>query len=131
VHRCSEPYLLSVVVNHAPPPQNTPAPPPGAPLPEKPTRQMEQAVEPFDGVLTERHTSADGSEYVRVAFGTGAVSPSGKVDDPSSIVDAEFLFLSGGGPKSQGGDSVSPESTAVWRRSISASSHRPCFSFQL
>lgn len=42
--------------------------------------------------MVERKTTPAGNEYVRVVLGAGA---GGEVDDPSAVIDAEFLFLAG------------------------------------
>lgn len=46
-------------------------------------------------VVVERRTTAGGAEYIRVVLGTkgGAAA---EVEDASAVIDAEFLFLSGG-----------------------------------
>jgi hypothetical protein len=41
----------------------------------------------FDGVLADSHTTEDGSEYIHLIFNRGR--------EPSAMIDAEFLFLSG------------------------------------
>lgn len=45
--------------------------------------------------VVERRTTAGGAEYIRVVLGTkgGAAA---EVEDASAVIDAEFLFLSGG-----------------------------------
>lgn len=63
-------------------------------MPGQPQRATAGAAQPFDGVLSERHTSGEGAEYVRLTFGMGA-GGEGEVPDPSSVVDAEFLFPAG------------------------------------
>ena len=60
---------------------------------------MEKYV-PFKGELIDRHTStANGSEYVRLALYPSSPSGDGQEDqgevDPVDIIDAEFLFLAG------------------------------------
>ena len=42
----------------------------------------------FDGRLADAHATSDGSEYVHLVFGEGSI-------DPSDVIDAEFLLLSG------------------------------------
>lgn len=48
------------------------------------------------GAVIERRTTEGGAEYIRVVLGTqgGAATD---VEDPSAVIDAEFLFLSGQG----------------------------------
>ena len=41
----------------------------------------------FDGVLADRHTTEDGSEYLHITFNRGR--------EPAAVIDAEFLFLTG------------------------------------
>lgn len=43
----------------------------------------------FDGVLADRHTTEDGSEYLHITFNRGR--------EPAAVIDAEFLFLTGDG----------------------------------
>lgn len=64
----------------------------GKPPPEKPERAPGRDGQPFDGVLADRHTTGEGAEYVRLTFGTAGGAAT-EVDDPSSVIDAEFLFL--------------------------------------
>ena len=64
-------------------------------MPGQPQRAAAGAAQPFDGVLSEQHTSGEGAEYVRVTFGMGAGGDAGDVSDPSTVVDAEFLFPTG------------------------------------
>ncbi|PRW57776.1 hypothetical protein C2E21_3490 [Chlorella sorokiniana] len=68
----------------------------GGDMPEQPKRQRKSAAQfvPFDGEVIERRTTAGGAEYIRVVLGTkgGAATD---VEDPSAVIDAEFLFLSG------------------------------------
>lgn len=64
-------------------------------MPGQPQRATAGAAQPFDGVLSERHTSSEGAEYVRLTFGMGDDGGEGEVPDPSSVVDAEFLFPAG------------------------------------
>ena len=61
---------------------------PGGDLPDKPQRSVKRQQVQFDGVVQERHTTARGSEYVRITFGE-------KGGDPVKVLDAEFLFLEG------------------------------------
>ena len=44
--------------------------------------------------VVDRHTTPSGAEYVRVVLGTAGGSAT-QVDDPSIVMDAEFLFLAG------------------------------------
>ncbi len=41
----------------------------------------------FDGVLADRHTTEDGSEYLHIIFNRGR--------EHAAVIDAEFLFLTG------------------------------------
>lgn len=59
------------------------------PMPEQPQRRRAKASVPFNGVLADRHSTANGSEYVRITFG-GDVE---EINDPSNVIDAEFLFF--------------------------------------
>ena len=63
-------------------------------LPAQPKRQQRAKGDfvPFDGALAESRAGADGSRYVRITFGTDG-GRADAVDDPSAVVDAEFLFL--------------------------------------
>ena len=45
--------------------------------------------------VVERRTTAAGAEYIRVVLGTSGGAAS-EVEDPSTVIDAEFLFLAGG-----------------------------------
>jgi len=63
-------------------------------MPERPKRRRQAASVPFDGVLAEQKTTSNGSEYVRITFGT-KLAVQGDIVDPSEIIDAEFLFLPG------------------------------------
>ena len=66
----------------------------GKQLPAQPKRQQQTGGKPFTGVIAERHATDSGAEYLRLTFGqptTGA----GEVDDPSRVIDAEFLFPAG------------------------------------
>jgi len=60
------------------------------PMPEQPKRKRQDTFVPFDGVLVDRHTTPNGSEYVRLTLGQSQDNA-----DPSNIIDAEFLFLAG------------------------------------
>lgn len=66
----------------------------GGDMPEQPKRQRKQKNDyvPFDGAVVERRTTPAGAEYVRVVLGT-AGGAAADVADPSSVIDAEFLFL--------------------------------------
>lgn len=68
-------------------------------MPAQPRRQRKLATDfvPFDGQLVERHTTPSGAEYVRITLGTAGGAAT-EVDDPSTVIDAEFLFLEGGRP---------------------------------
>lgn len=66
----------------------------GQPLPEKPQRSRESGVVRFDGVVRERHTTANGSTYVYIVLGTSG-GAADEVEDPASVVDAEFIFPPG------------------------------------
>ncbi len=59
----------------------------GERLPAQPLRQRQTSPVLFDGVLADRHTTEDGSEYIRLIFNRGR--------EPAAVLDAEFLFLSG------------------------------------
>ena len=48
-------------------------------------------------MLAERHSTSEGSEYVRITFGQ-PLDGGADVDDPSRVIDAEFLFLKGTAP---------------------------------
>jgi hypothetical protein len=65
-------------------------------MPERPQRQRKGAADfvPFDGQVVERRTTPGGAEYVRITLGTAGGS-AGEVADPSTVIDAEFLFLPG------------------------------------
>lgn len=60
----------------------------GRGAPNRPQRQRMLSTVQFDGRLADSHTTADGSEYVHLVFGEGSL-------DPSDVIDAEFLLLSG------------------------------------
>lgn len=64
-------------------------------MPAQPTRQYQTDYVPFDGVLVDRRTTENGSEYVRITLGLRG--PDGEeltsVEDPVNVIDAEFLFL--------------------------------------
>jgi uncharacterized protein (DUF1499 family) len=68
----------------------------GDTMPSRPERRRQTEIIPFDGVLAERRTTENGSVYVRVTLGVRD-SQSGEqvdqVDDPVTVIDAEFLFL--------------------------------------
>jgi hypothetical protein len=66
----------------------------GGDMPERPQRQRKGAADfvPFDGQVVERRTTPGGAEYVRITLGTAGGS-AGEVADPSTVIDAEFLFL--------------------------------------
>ncbi|BDA47534.1 hypothetical protein COCOBI_10-3820 [Coccomyxa sp. Obi] len=59
----------------------------GERLPERPQRQLQASPVRFDGVLADRHTTEDGSEYLHIIFNRGR--------EPAAVIDAEFLFLTG------------------------------------
>lgn len=63
----------------------------GGQLPEQPKRQLKSG-KPFDGKVLERHTTSDGAEYLWIVLGT-AGGAAAEVEDPSLVIDAEFLFL--------------------------------------
>eukprot|EP00208_Stichococcus_sp_RCC1054_P006789 CAMPEP_0206142630 /NCGR_PEP_ID=MMETSP1473-20131121/17675_1 /ASSEMBLY_ACC=CAM_ASM_001109 /TAXON_ID=1461547 /ORGANISM="Stichococcus sp, Strain RCC1054" /LENGTH=319 /DNA_ID=CAMNT_0053537703 /DNA_START=96 /DNA_END=1055 /DNA_ORIENTATION=+ len=67
----------------------------GGNLPDQPKAkyQAQGSAQLFDGVVADRHTTKEGVEYVRVTFGT-AGGDADDVQDPTSVVDAEFLFPS-------------------------------------
>ncbi|GAB4815568.1 hypothetical protein N2152v2_002614 [Parachlorella kessleri] len=60
--------------------------------PPRPQRQVSLEFTPFDGEVAERYTTEAGSHYVRLLFGA-AGGQATEVEEPSSVVDAEFLFL--------------------------------------
>ena len=65
-------------------------------MPERPKRRRQTEIIPFDGILAERRTTADGSEYVRVTLGIKDMQTGqevSQIDDPVTVMDAEFLFL--------------------------------------
>lgn len=64
--------------------------------PERPKFQQEMATQAFDGVLADRHRTADGSaEYVHIVFGAQQMQNE-KIDSKAvNVIDAEFLFLTG------------------------------------
>ncbi|EFN57033.1 hypothetical protein CHLNCDRAFT_143734 [Chlorella variabilis] len=68
----------------------------GGDMPAQPRRQRKLATDfvPFDGQLVERHTTPSGAEYFRITLGTAGGAAT-EVDDPSTVIDAEFLFLEG------------------------------------
>ena len=66
----------------------------GKQLPAQPKRQQQTGGKPFTGVLAERHATDSGAEYLRLTFGQPA-GGSAEVDDPSRVIDAEFLFPAG------------------------------------
>lgn len=49
---------------------------------------------PFNGVVQDRHKTSSGSDYVRITFGLPEKG-SRTVEDPSDVIDAEFVFLEG------------------------------------
>lgn len=51
--------------------------------------------------VVERRTTAGGAEYIRVVLGTSGGTAS-EVEDPSAVLDAEFLFLAGKEKKGRG-----------------------------
>lgn len=68
----------------------------GGTLPERPQRRRATEAARFDGVVVDQHTTAEGSEYILITFGGGqggSAPPEGS--DPSSLIDAEFLFFKG------------------------------------
>ena len=67
---------------------------PGKDLPSKPKRQVQSEGALFDGVLVDHHTTSLGSEYVRLTFGLQR-GGGNEVDDPTRVIDAEFLFPDG------------------------------------
>jgi len=66
----------------------------GETMPARPERRRQTEITLFDGLLAERRTTANGSEYVRITLG---VQKDGEqvveVNDPIKVIDAEFLFL--------------------------------------
>uniref|UniRef100_A0A061RVU9 Uncharacterized protein n=1 Tax=Tetraselmis sp. GSL018 TaxID=582737 RepID=A0A061RVU9_9CHLO len=57
----------------------------GRPPPEaRPGPQLQQGYDPFDGELVDRHTTADGVEYLRFVFGRGNAEAA-----PEQVVDAD------------------------------------------
>ncbi|KAK9809270.1 hypothetical protein WJX72_012458 [[Myrmecia] bisecta] len=62
----------------------------GRDLPEQPKRRRASQADSkaFDGKLLDRHTTADGTEYIRIAFSAGQ---DGK-ERAGGLIDAEFLF---------------------------------------
>ena len=64
-------------------------------MPAQPVRRRQTEVVRFDGVLVERRTTENGSEYVRITMGVRG--PDGQevtsVEDPVNVLDAEFLFF--------------------------------------
>lgn len=63
-------------------------------LPEQPQRRKRDAADftPFDGVLADSRTDPDGTRYLRLTLGTDGGRAT-EVEDPSTVIDAEFLFL--------------------------------------
>lgn len=60
-------------------------------MPERPQRKKQEKSEKFYGELSDRHTTSNGGEYVRLVL-----YPDGTERDqvdPVNIIDAEFLFL--------------------------------------
>ena len=53
----------------------------------QPQRQRKTSTALFDGVLADRHTTEDGSEYIHLILNRGR--------EPAAVLDVEFLFLSG------------------------------------
>lgn len=64
-------------------------------MPDQPERAKAGLADLFDGVLSERYTTQEDAVYVRLTFGTQGGSAE-SVADASSVVDAEFIFPSGG-----------------------------------
>lgn len=58
-----------------------------------PTASPWPPARPFAAVVA-RKTLPDGAEYIRVVLGTAGGAAS-EVEDVSSVMDAEFLFLAG------------------------------------
>lgn len=75
--------------------------PPALPTPSNP---LPPPAPPISRpAVAERHTTPEGSEYVRVVLGAAGGAAS-EVDDPSAVIDAEFLFLAGAAWSILGGD---------------------------
>ncbi|KAL4446811.1 hypothetical protein ABPG77_008055 [Micractinium sp. CCAP 211/92] len=66
----------------------------GGDMPAQPKRQRKSKSDfvPFDGTVVERRTTAGGSEYVRLVLGTAGGAAT-EVEDPSTVLDCEFLFI--------------------------------------
>lgn len=64
----------------------------GEDLPPQPRRQKSAEVVPFDGVLVDRSVTKAGCDYVRIVFGTAGGTAT-EVEDPSEVIDAEFIFF--------------------------------------
>lgn len=64
----------------------------GEDLPQQPQRQRSTEFVPFDGALVERKVTQSGCIYVRLLLGAAGGAAT-EVEDPSSVIDAEFLFL--------------------------------------
>jgi hypothetical protein len=60
--------------------------------PPQPQRQKAVGYIPFDGALVDRYITDAGCDYVRIVFGAAGGAAT-EVDEPSSVIDAEFLFL--------------------------------------
>lgn len=69
----------------------------GDDLPPQPRRQKSAEVVPFDGVLVDRSVTKAGCDYVRIVFGTAGGTAT-EVEDPSEVIDAEFIFFPGEHP---------------------------------
>eukprot|EP00198_Chlamydomonas_reinhardtii_P014349 XP_001703686.1 predicted protein [Chlamydomonas reinhardtii] len=79
----------------------------GGPAPERPQPLRDpRGFVPFDGVLVDRHTTADGGIYVRIVFGSqqpgqgqgaaaGGSASSVPAEAGGQLLDAEFLFPQG------------------------------------
>jgi uncharacterized protein (DUF1499 family) len=68
----------------------------GDTMPARPERRRQETIVPFDGILAERRTTENGSEYVRITLGIKDIQSGEQVDqidDPVTVIDAEFLFL--------------------------------------
>lgn len=63
----------------------SPSIPAGQEAPKKLKPKLEGSNTPFDGVLVDRHTADDGSEYLWLTFGSGMVEEGG-------LIDAEFVL---------------------------------------
>jgi hypothetical protein len=74
----------------------------GRPPPARPRAARRAAFRAFDGVLQDRHTAADGSEYVWVTFGLPAGDDGDGSSSSSSSSDDEAEAGAGGAPASAG-----------------------------